>query len=145
MKTTIVAAGAALLIAGCGGGDGLTRAQLAKRANAICAKYAKQGEDLGAPDLTDPKKAQTYFTKAEDLTSKQQDELKGLDPAESVRTDYKKLTDATGEVTALLGELATAAEAEDRDKGVELINQLTPLSTKIDTTAKDIGADECAS
>lgn len=145
MKKTMVAAGAALIVAGCGGGDeGLTRTALAKQANAICTKFSKQGENLGSPDLTDPQKAQDYFAKAEALTIKQQDELEALEPVESVKADYKELTDATGEVTALLGDLGAAAKAEDNAKGVELIQKLTPLSTQVDAAAAKVGADSCA-
>jgi hypothetical protein len=144
MKLILLAACAALLVAGCGGSDGLSRKDLAKKANAICAKYSKQGEGLGSPDLTDPAKAQTYFSKAKELTAKQQDELEGLDPAESVKADYKKMTDATGEVTTLLGDLADAAKAKDNKKGVSLIQKLTPLSAKVDSAATKVGADGCA-
>lgn len=144
MKTTIVAACAALIVAGCGGSNGLTRKQVAKKANAICAKYSQQGKDLGTPDLSDPKKAEDYFTKAEALTTKQQKELEAVKPADSVKKDYTGLTSATGEVTALLGDLADAAKAKDNKKGVQLIQKLTPLSAKVDATAKQVGADSCA-
>ena len=143
MKILLVAACAAIVV-GCGGSDGLSRKELAKKANAICAKYSKQGEGLGSPDLTDPAKAEDYFGKAKDLTQKQQDELEALEPVESVKADYKKLTDASGEVTALLGDLAAAAKAKDNKKGVSLIQKLTPLSAKVDAAASGIGADDCA-
>ena len=111
MKSILVAACAAMVLAGCGGSDGLSRKDIAKKANAICAKYSKQGENLGSPDLTDPAKAEDYFGKAKDLTQKQQGELEDLKPAESVKADYKKMTDATGEVTTLLGDgLADAVD-----------------------------------
>jgi hypothetical protein len=146
MKTTFAAlCCAALIVAGCGGGsDTLTRSQIAKKANAICAKYSKQGKNLGSPDLTDPAKAQDYFSKAKDLTQKQQSELEGLKPASSVKADYKKMTDATGQVTTLLGDLADAAKAKDRQKGVSLIQKLTPLSATVDSTATAVGAKSCA-
>ncbi len=144
MKMILLAACAALFVVGCGGSDGLARKDLAKKADAICAKYSKQGEDLGSPDLTDPAKAETYFTKAKELTEKQQGELEDLKPAESVKADYKKMTDATGEVTTLLGDLASAAKAKDNKKGVSLIQKLTPLSAKVDAAASDVGADGCA-
>ncbi len=144
MKKTLVAACAALIVAGCGGSDGLSRKDIAKKADAICAKYSKQGSDLGSPDLTDPDKAATYFTKAGDLTKKQQDELEGLEPADSVKADYKKMTDATGEVTDLLGDLADAAKAKDNKKGVALIQKLTPLSAKVNSAASAVGAKGCA-
>lgn len=150
MKTIMLAALAiaALVAAGCGGGGGgdeLSKADLAKQANAICAKYSKQGEDLGSPDLSDPKKAEDYFTKARDLASRQQDELEALKPASEVKADYEKLTKATGDATTLLGDLAKAAAAKDQQKGAELVNSLRPLSEEVDSAAKAVGADTCAS
>lgn len=144
MRPILVAACAAVFVAGCGGSAGLSRKALAKKANAICAKYSKQGKELGSPDLTDPKKAQTYFLEAKQLTAKQQGELEGLEPAESVRADYKKMTDATGQVTTLLGDLADAAKAKDNKKGVALIQKLTPLSAKVSSAASGVGASGCA-
>ena len=144
MRRLLLAACAALIVAGCGGSDGLSRKAIAKQADAICAKYSKQGSNLGSPDLTDPAKAETYFTKAKDLTQKQQDELVDLKPADTVKADYKKMTDATGEVTTLLGDLASAAKAKDNKKGVALIQKLTPLSAKVDSAASAVGAKGCA-
>ena len=77
IKTITTAFLAALVVAGCGGEDGLSKKALADKANGICEKYSKQGEALGSPDLADPKKAEEYFTKAEELAGKQQDELEG--------------------------------------------------------------------
>jgi hypothetical protein len=135
---------AALVVAGCGGGDGLDKKALADKANAICSKYSKQGEALGSPDLADPKKAEDYFTKAKDLAGKQQDELEGLTPAKDVKSDYDALTKATGDATTLLGDLADAASAKDQKKGVELVQKLTPISAAVDSAAKKIGATNCA-
>jgi hypothetical protein len=143
-KTISAAFIAALVIAGCGGGGGLEKKALADKANAICEKYSKQGEALGSPDLADPKKAEDYFTKAHDLAGKQQDELEGLEPADAVKADYGKLTKATGDATDLLGDLAAAAKAKDQQKGVELVQKLTPISSAVDTAAKKVGADSCA-
>lgn len=135
---------AALAVAGCGGGGGLSKAELGKKANAICAKYSKEGQKLGAPDLQDPKKAEDYFNRAADLAQRQQDELEGLEPASSVKDDYDKLTQATQDATDLLGDLADAAKDEDREKGTELVQKLTPLSAEVDSASKKVGADDCA-
>jgi hypothetical protein len=141
---TVCAAVAALIVAGCGGSDGLSKSQLASKANAICKKYSEEGKKLGQPDLTDPDKAKDYFSKATDLAGKQQDELKKLTPADDIKADYAKLTKATGDATQLLSDLADAAEAKDQKKGVQLVQKLTPLSAAVNSAAKGIGADACA-
>src|SRR3954465_7796712 len=146
MKTTMLAAlaTASLVATGCGGGGGLSKKELADQANDICAKYSKEGQKLGSPDLSDPKKAEDYFNQATDLAQRQQDDLEGLDPADEVKADYEKLTKATGDATGLLSDLADAAKAQDQKKGVELVQKLTPISAAVDSAAKDIGATSCA-
>ena len=147
MKTTMPAALlCALLVGACGGGDGdgLSKRELADKANAICAKYSKEGEKLGSPDLSDPAKAEEYFNKAEDLAQNQQDELEDLKPADDVKADYDKLTKATADATQLLADLAAAAKARDTQKRDELVVDLRPISQAVDDGAKAVGADDCA-
>lgn len=140
---------AALVATGCGGGgdgdgDELSRTELATKASAICAKYSKAGRDLGSPDLSDATKAEDYFTKATDLAQRQQDELEELEPVESAKADYDKLTKATADATQLLADLAAAAKARDTQKRDELVVDLRPISQAVDDGAKAIGADDCA-
>ena len=134
----------AAVLAGCGD-DGLDRAALAERANAICTKYAEQGRELGSPDLTDPTQAEEYFGRAEELARAQQEELEALDPAEDVGEDLDRLTAATAKAVELLADLHDAAEAEDRERGIELAQELTPLTAEVDAAAAAIGAEDCAS
>lgn len=145
MRTITLAAlaSAALVAAGCGGSSGLSKADLAKKANAICSKYSEKGKALGSPNLNDPKQAEDYFNKATALARSQQSELEGLDPEQSVKADYGKLTKATGDATQLLADLAAAAKAKDRKKGVELVQKLQPISTAVENAANTIGASAC--
>lgn len=126
------------------GPPSLTRGQLARKANVICAKYAKRGTELGQPDLGDPAKARDYFTKAEGLSRQQQTELEALEPAASVKADYASFIETNDKVTTLLGDLAAAAKAEDQQKGLDLLGDLTPLSEENDAAATKLGADDCA-
>jgi uncharacterized protein YgfB (UPF0149 family) len=143
-RVAVAALACAVTVAGCGGGGGLSKKQLAGRANAICARYATEGQRLGRPDLSVPNKAEDYFVKAAALARRQQAELAGLHPADDVKADYEKLTKATGDATKLLSDLAAAAKARDQQKRDELIQQLRPISEAVDSTAKVIGADDCA-
>lgn len=146
MTKRTVAVAAALVLAGCGGGDeGLGKQALADAANTICADFTEQGKNLGQPDLTDPENAADYFGKAEDLAREQQSRLEALEPAEGVKADYDKLMAATDKATKLLADLAAAAEAKDQAKGDDLLQQLTPLATEVSDAADAIGAGDCAS
>jgi hypothetical protein len=144
---TVGALALAVGLGGCGGGgDGLDKAALVKKVNAICAKYAKEGNDLKAPsDISDAGQAKTFFDKAHDIAKRQQDDLEGLKAAEAVKAQYAAMTKATGKATTLLGQLADAAGAKDLDKGQKLLQQLQPASQQVDKTAGAIGAKRCAS
>ena len=134
----------AAALAGCGD-DGLGRAALAERAGAICTEYASQGRELGSPDLTDPAQAQEYFGRAEELARAQQEELEALAPADDVAADLDRLTAATAKAVELLADLRDAAEAGDRERGIELAQDLTPLTAEVDAAAAALGAEDCAS
>jgi vacuolar-type H+-ATPase subunit I/STV1 len=136
---------AALAVAGCGGDEGLKKADLAKKANAICKKYAEEGKKLGQPDLSDPAKAEEYFQKAADLAAKQQDELADLKPVDSLKSDYDKLVNVSQDATDLLGDLASAAGDKDREQGAKLIQDLTKTSQELDDAATAVGATDCTS
>lgn len=147
-------AAAALVAAGCGGddggsgggGDALAKAELVKRANAICAKYSKEGDSLKAPEnIADAGQAADFFEEAQDIAGRQQDELEGLTPADDVKADYDAMTAATGKATNLLSDLADAAEGKDAGKGAQLLQQLQPASDDVDKTATKLGATNCAS
>jgi hypothetical protein len=137
---------AALLLAGCGGGtDGLGQRALAAKANAICGRYAAEGRRLTPPqDITDPRQAVAFFTRAHDIAARQQAELARLKPAKAARPAYEALTRATGAATTLLGQLAAAARAKDANRGADLLQRLQPESDAVDRAAKPVGARSCA-
>ena len=139
-----------LVLAGCGGGGGggdtLSKAQLVKRTNAICTRYATEGDKLTAPkDVTDPAQAQRFFDRAHDIAERQQRDLEALRPAASAKAQYAALTKATQNATTLLEDLAMAAKARDARKGASLLRRLQPDSDAVDKAANALGATRCAS
>jgi hypothetical protein len=144
-RIALYAAVMALLVAGCGGGDSLSKAALVKQANAICVKYSDKAKALGDANLKDPAMAEAYFSKAGDLAKAQLDELKALKPGDEEKGEFDKLTSAYSDAIGLLGDLADAAGKQDRDAGTRLITELTPISETVDETARSIGAASCAS
>ncbi len=136
------AVAALLAVAGCGG---LSKDDLAAKANAICASYAKQGQALGKPNFDDPAAAAAYFTKARDLAQRQQKELTALEPPAEARRDYKAMTDALQTAVALLGRLADATRAKANKQKLTLAQQLRPLATKVSNAAGAVGAKACGS
>jgi hypothetical protein len=149
-----LAAAATLAVAGCGGddegggggGDALSKSELVEEANAICAKYAKEGDALKPPEnIGDPSQAADFFDKANDIARRQQDDLEALTPAEDVKAQYDAMTRATGKATTLLADLTKAAESKDAEEGAKLLQDLQPVSDEVDKTARALGVTNCAS
>lgn len=138
--TWVALMGAAVGGAGCGG---LSRKQLVKRTDAICARYAKQGRALGSPDLTDLAKAEPFFTKAAGLARRQQAELRDLDASGDAEKDFTALTDATGKATKLLAGLGSAAGARQQARFYGLVQQLESANQGVNDAAKALGARSC--
>jgi hypothetical protein len=124
--------------------SGLAMAALAKRANAICNHYADVAKQLGAPKISVPAKAARYFTAATRLARRQQAEFAALHPAAAVAARYKAFLSASADAVDLLGRLAQAAAAGDQARGAKLVQNLAPISARVDKTAHGIGASACA-
>lgn len=152
-----LAAAAALAVAGCGGddesgggggggGDALSKNEIVDRANEICTKYAKEGDELQAPqNIGDPAQAAEFFDKANEIAQRQQQDLEALNPADDVRTEYEALTRATDKATKLLADLTQAAQDKDAEAGAKLLQELQPVSDEVDKTARALGVNNCAS
>ncbi|MEA2171073.1 MAG: hypothetical protein QOF76_4373 [Solirubrobacteraceae bacterium] len=118
---------------------------VAKQANAICRSYTAKGRALGSPDLTDPAAAEKYFSAAEKLAQGQLAELSALEAPADEQADLTALNSAFKDATKLLGDLAKAASDRDKARGAELVQQLTPISDRVDKAARALGATACAS
>lgn len=126
-----------LALAGCGE-DGLDRAELADRADAICVEYDKQARALGELDLADEQRAATYFEQAADLAGRQQSELERLEPAEDAQAAFDRFVEASAKARAALADAAEATPTR-----AELLADIEPLAAEIDAAADELGAARC--
>src|SRR2546423_12486539 len=82
----------AIVVAGCGGGSGrLSKAEYAKRADAICTKYNAKIRALGRPTAISGLPA--YVDKALPLARKGDDELRSLKPPKDEEQTAKEWLD----------------------------------------------------
>lgn len=133
---------AAIVVAGCGD-DGLDKAELTDRANAICAKYAEQAQALGQPNLADADASRTYFTDAQELAQRQIDELEAITPGDAVEDDFDRLIDTNTQAAAVFGSLSQTSPTEEQSRFAELVTQLQTLQSEVDGAAAALSADEC--
>lgn len=116
-------------------------ASVSTDANKICKEFsARAKSELGNPDINDPKAAGKYFRKAVRFAKQQNKALAALDPSSA---PLQTLVKANKGSIRLLRKLAKAAADNDKQRAERLIEELTPISERVDNAAKDLGAKAC--
>lgn len=154
MTTKLVAAGAAALstlaLVACGGGDDnggdtLKKADLVKKAEAICSDVEKKANAVEVPqNIADAGQAAPYFKKLAGFAHEQHDKLSALKPESAAKADYDAFLKAEDTAVELIDGLAKAAADKDAAKGAELLQQVS-ANTTYEAAAKKAGIAGCAS
>jgi hypothetical protein len=145
----VVACVAALGLAACGGddkggGDALSKADIAKKANEICKKYDKEADGIKAPtNISNASEAAPYFRSIHGVGAKRQDDLEALKPDDDVKADYEAFVAQQKKLVDLVDQIASAAEDKDAAKGAQLLQQAQTADKPAEEAAKKIGANSC--
>ncbi|MEX2211022.1 MAG: hypothetical protein WD689_04590 [Gaiellaceae bacterium] len=134
---------AAAIAAGCGGGgDRLTEELLRERANEICAGLAAQLDAIGEP--TNLAEARDLLEEGQRLLDDALAQLRQLEPPANLEAEYDRFLETGDQAVERLGEMSSAADAED----VEELDRLGELAAQEDEEADEIarglGFDDCA-
>ncbi len=147
------AALAAVLVAACGGGDGPTRAQFAKRADAICAPALKelravsaQIDEVAAGAEPGPifSRSATLIRRGQSITARTFDRIDALDPPAADRDAIKAWVADNRRQSALSGQLASAFETQDQKRIALVAEEIDALDTKSNRVAARLGMRACA-
>ncbi len=144
--TAAALAATVLALAACGGEDssGLNRDDLTAQANDICKKIETQGKKIAEPtDITDASQAAAYFDEAAPLIQQQVDELSALEPDDEVKADYDAFMVQQNAANELVQTIRKKADAAD-PSGMEDLAKMDPLGAKVESSAKKLGATDCA-
>ncbi len=163
MKTTRIAGGLAVLalaagVSACGsssssssssaaaGASGLSRAELAAKANMICATAKGQSSGITAPANigADATAAAAYFDKIFPITDAETKEIQALQPAPAAAADWQSFVSAQVAADQLLLRLKTNADAKN-PKGLADLAKVQPAGQKVAAAATKVGATTCAS
>jgi len=143
---TIVAMGVGVSACGSssGGSDsGLSRSDLASKANAICTKAQTDAKAVPAPsDLTDATVAAAYFDKIAPITQTETDALLALKPADEAKDDFAAFTRAQSDANDLLQTIRKKADAKDAS-GLEDLKKVQGAGDAVSSAAKKLGAKTC--
>jgi hypothetical protein len=130
-----VVVGVVLARRGDDGGPTLTHAQLARRANAVCARLARQNARLEAAPKPYDDQSVPFFTAIGDNTKAAYDELAALAPPSEDSAAYDRVLDGYDRANADFLELESAAS-------VEQIQELEIQLAEIVAATEDIAAAE---
>jgi hypothetical protein len=136
-------------LAACGGSDsdsddGLSRSEIAAKADAICKTGETDAEAVQAPaSLEDADVAAAYFGKIVPLHQKQTDRLAALKPDDEAKTDWDAFMAAQNANQELLDTILAKAKAKDAS-GRQDLAQFATKSQAFAAAATKLGAKECA-
>ena len=143
MRRIVLAVVVAGLAAGCGGGSGrLSKAESAKRADAICTKYNAKIQALGRPTAVSGLPA--YVDKALPLARKGDDELRALKPPKDEAQTAKEWLDQNDSVVGSMERLRDAAKKGDRAGIQTALNEASSANRTANGLARRLGLRVCA-
>jgi hypothetical protein len=140
---TFLAVATTFAAAGCGSGGGLAKADLAKKADAICAKAKDSSTKIKQPTdfATNPSAASDYLDQISKLTHTEADELAALKPAKDVKPDFDAMVSAEKKLVSLLDGVVDKAKNKDAS-GLKDLAAINPQDFV--NASKKIGANGCA-
>jgi hypothetical protein len=143
-----LAATGAIALAGCGGSSnsGLSKAQLATKADAQCSAYTKAATAVPQPKdfATNPVSAAAYLDKLKPLVAAQENAMLALKPDSSAKALWDRFVAAGKHTTALFYDADGKAHVKDR-RGLVDLEQLVAYKTgTVNPIATQLGATTCA-
>jgi hypothetical protein len=135
-------AAAALVTAGCGGGDEVTRAEWARDADAICAEYERKYNALGTAEEL-PELAR-LLDKAVALLDGEREELARLEPPADDEERVEEMLAALEDAAAAGRQARAAARRGDEEAVGVAIGESDSAAAQARHIARDLEARTCA-
>jgi hypothetical protein len=131
-----------LAAAGCGGGGRLTRAEYAKKADAICVKYNGKINALDRPK--NEAELVGYVDKAVPLVKDASGELADLKPPQDEQHTADAWNKANADVAVALQHLREGAKAKDQAKMQAALKDGNTANSRANNLARTLGMTSCA-
>jgi hypothetical protein len=133
-----------LAAAGCGGdGDRLTREELIEEADATCADFDRQIEEVEEPQSLDD--VERYVQEVRPIVEDGTDELAELEPPEELQGEYDEWVEAMRSSVDRFDELEEAAASGDEQRIQEVFESAGEGGEETDRLAEELGFQECGS
>jgi hypothetical protein len=146
LSVLIAAGAAATTLAACGGSSSntLSRGELVKTANAICATAQTQAKAVPPPaSIQDASQAAPYFDQIAPIAARETSQLQALKPDSASGADWNAFITAQQAANTLLQSIRQKADAKD-PSGLQYLAKIQPAGQQVATTATKLGASVCA-
>jgi hypothetical protein len=150
-RTAALSATAAVLLAGCGGGDGksdsnktLSYSALSSEANTICKDTSAELKALGSPTGDATPENADLIDKGVAIQKKASAKLKDLKAPDKLKSTLDEFTANVDAQISGIEEAAKAARAGDQAAFLAAVKAVHPLDTKSDDLGSKLGAADCA-
>jgi hypothetical protein len=143
VRRLLVVVALVALAAGCGGGgsDRLSRQEFAKRADALCTKYAADLKKLGQPSSF--AELATFTDKAVPLAQKLIDDTKKLKPPKDEQATVDRWNAQNQKVVDAIKALGDAARKSDQKAARQALQLGDAANTESNTLGKQLGMTAC--
>lgn len=143
-----LAATSVIAIAGCGGSSssgGLSKAQLASKANAACSAYTRAASAIPQPKdfTTNPVAAAAFLDKLKPLTATEEQAMLALKPDSNAKALWDRFIAAGRHTTSLFDDADAKAHAKDRAGLVDLEKLVAYKTRTLNPIAAQLGATAC--
>jgi hypothetical protein len=143
-----LAATSVIALAGCGssGNSGLSKQQLASKADAACTAYTQAASAIPQPKdfATNPVTAAAFLGKLKPLVATQEQAMLALKPDSSAKALWDQFVAAGEHATALFNDAVAKAQAKDRAGITDLVALATYKIRTVNPIAIQLGATACA-
>ena len=143
----IAISAAALVLGGCGGGNGggeeMTADEFRQQADAICAEFEGRLDDLGTPESLDD--LQNFVSEAVPIIEEGNAQLQELNPPDELQEQWDRAMEINNEQLETVRDLRGAVEDGDQARVQELIDAGSEANAEADQLAADLGLEDCGS
>jgi hypothetical protein len=139
LAVAAIAVVAFLVLRGGGGGTEVTHAELVERANAACARLARENAALEAPPFPYDSQAEPFFLAVGDNVVAVEEELGALSPPGEDAGALDRLVDRYDRIGVELEKLQTAAAVEQGQEMVTVIDEIGDIARETVATERELG------
>jgi hypothetical protein len=141
----IALSAAALVLGGCGGGDGggedLTADEFRQQADAICAEFEGRLDELGTPESLED--LQNFVSEAVPIIEEGNAQLQELDPPDELQEQWDQAMEINNEQLETVRDLREAVEEGDQARMQELLQAGNEANQESDRLAAELGLEDC--